>query len=350
MSKAGPLVIKIGGSTLGAADTTFRDVAALAKAGQVPIVVHGGGAEASRWLESMHIESRFERGLRVTDERVLPVVVAVFAGLVNKRIVAAINAAGASAVGLCGADGRTLECRLADPELGFVGEPVAAHPEAVLALHAAGIIPVVGPIGFVPGEETDQLVNINADTVAAIVTVKFDANGTEYPLVKMTLASGETLEYVDGSGWSVKSTGYKPTLYVALHADAGANFAMTNATNAERFALKTTRHITQVDLACYTQARLIAHVLVVSASVNTPLLRLRYYTSLNATFANYLQLGASSQVEVSVFTGTVNTWQDSGWIDLASGAKADGVAIAMCELGGDGAADPAVGWTVAMFR
>ena len=166
MSKAGPLVIKIGGSTLGAADTTFRDVAALAKAGQVPIVVHGGGAEASRWLESMHIESRFERGLRVTDERVLPVVVAVFAGLVNKRIVAAINAAGASAVGLCGADGRTLECRLADPELGFVGEPVAAHPEAVLALHAAGIIPVVGPIGFVPGEETDQLVNINADTVA----------------------------------------------------------------------------------------------------------------------------------------------------------------------------------------
>ena len=125
---------------------------------------------------------------------------------------------------------------------------------------------------------------------------------------------------------------------------------MTNATNAERLALNTTRHITQVDLACYTQARLIAHVLVVSASVNTPLLRLRYYTSLNATFANYLQLGASSQVEVSVFTGTVNTWQDSGLIDLASGAKADGVAIAMCEVGGDGVADPEVGWTVAMFR
>ena len=172
----GPLVIKIGGSTLGEADTTFRDVAELAKRGEVPVVVHGGGAEASRWLEAMNIPSRFERGLRVTDENVLPVVVAVFAGLVNKRIVAAINAAGASAVGLCGADGRTLECRLADPELGFVGEPVAVHTEAILALHGAGIIPVIGPIGCVPGEGADQLVNINADTVAGNIAAALGAS------------------------------------------------------------------------------------------------------------------------------------------------------------------------------
>ena len=172
----GPLVIKIGGSTLGAADTTFRDVAELSKRGEVPVVVHGGGAEASRWLEAMNIPSRFERGLRVTDEKVLPVVVALFAGLVNKRIVAAINAAGASAVGLCGADGRTLECLLADPELGFVGEPVAVHPEAILALHGAGIIPVIGPIGCVPGEGADQLVNINADTVAGNIAAALGAS------------------------------------------------------------------------------------------------------------------------------------------------------------------------------
>ncbi|KAA0241166.1 hypothetical protein EDM76_00530 [bacterium] len=54
-----PLVIKIGGSTLGAADTTFADVAAMALSGDVPIVVHGGGAEASRWLDLMGIETRF---------------------------------------------------------------------------------------------------------------------------------------------------------------------------------------------------------------------------------------------------------------------------------------------------
>lgn len=176
MSLANPLVIKIGGSTLGAADTTFRDVAALAAAGDPPIVVHGGGAEASRWLESMRIPSHFERGLRVTDEATLPVVVAVYAGLVNKRIVAAINAAGATAVGICGADGRTLECRLADPALGFVGEPVSVHPAAIEALHNAGIVPVIGPIGFVPGEHADQLVNVNADTVAGNIAAAMNAS------------------------------------------------------------------------------------------------------------------------------------------------------------------------------
>ena len=174
---SGPLVIKIGGSTLGEADTTFRDVAAMAIAGSVPVVVHGGGAEASRWLEAMGIPSRFERGLRVTDEKVLPVVVAVFAGLVNKRIVAAINAAGATAVGLSGADGRILECRLADTALGFVGEPVAVHPRAILALHAAGIIPVISSIGYVAGAAVDQLVNVNADTIAGEIAAALDAEG-----------------------------------------------------------------------------------------------------------------------------------------------------------------------------
>lgn len=171
-----PLVIKIGGSTLGSTDTTFRDVAELARAGVTPVVVHGGGAEASRWLERMNIESRFERGLRVTDEAVLPVVVAVFAGLVNKRIVTSINAAGATAVGICGADGRILECRLADPAYGFVGEPVAVHPKAILALHSAGIIPVIGPIGHVPGTTADQLVNVNADTVAGNIAAALNAS------------------------------------------------------------------------------------------------------------------------------------------------------------------------------
>lgn len=174
---AKPTVIKIGGSTLGSTDTTFEDVAAMALRGDIPVVVHGGGAEASRWLEAMQIPSRFERGLRVTDEKVLPVVVAVFAGLVNKRIVAAINAAGARAVGLSGADGRLLECRLAAPELGFVGEPSEVHPEAVVALRDAGIIPVISPIGYVPGSPADQLVNVNADTVAGSIAAAIGAEG-----------------------------------------------------------------------------------------------------------------------------------------------------------------------------
>ena len=175
MSAQRPLVIKVGGSTLGAADTTFHDIAALDRDGANPIVVHGGGAEASRWLDAMGIESRFIDGLRATDERALPVVIAVFAGLVNKRIVSALNAAGARAVGLSGADGRTLECEQRRPELGFVGTPVVAHPEAVLALREAGFVPVISPVGFVPGDGGDQLVNVNADEAAGWIARAVDA-------------------------------------------------------------------------------------------------------------------------------------------------------------------------------
>ena len=175
MSEAGPLVIKVGGSTLGAADTTFHDIAALDRDGARPIVVHGGGAEASRWLDAMGIESHFIGGLRATDERALPVIVAVFAGLVNKRIVSELNAAGVLAAGISGADGRTLECERRRPELGFVGTPVAAHPEAILALREAGFVPVVSPVGFVPGAEADQLVNVNADEAAGWIARAVDA-------------------------------------------------------------------------------------------------------------------------------------------------------------------------------
>ena len=96
--------------------------------------------------------------------------------LVNKRIVAAINAAGAKAVGFSGADGRTIQCRLADPELGFVGEPVLVDPAAIEALRSAGIIPVISPIGCVIVEgAADQLVNINADIVAGNVAAAVNA-------------------------------------------------------------------------------------------------------------------------------------------------------------------------------
>ncbi len=183
---SGPLVIKIGGSTLGSTDTTYADIAAMALAGDLPVVVHGGGAEASKWLEAMGIPSRFEHGLRVTDERVLPVVVAVFAGLVNKSIVAAINGSGARAVGLSGADGRMLECRIADPALGFVGDPMAVHTEAVQALMGAGIVPVISSLGYLRTDGADQIVNVNADTVAGNIAAAVGARS----LVFLTDVSG----------------------------------------------------------------------------------------------------------------------------------------------------------------
>ncbi|WP_322819169.1 acetylglutamate kinase [Tepidiforma sp.] len=221
-----PFVIKIGGSTLGATDTTYADIAALARKGDVPVVVHGGGAEASRWLDAMHIPSRFERGLRVTDERVLPVVVAVFAGLVNKRIVAAIDAAGARAVGISGADARLLRCRIADSALGLVGEPLEVDPAPIRALLDAGLVPVISSIGCVPSQPADQLVNVNADTVAASVAAAVgarrlvfltDVEGVRGPdgerIDRLDAARARTL-VVDGT----ISGGMIPKIEACLHA------------------------------------------------------------------------------------------------------------------------------------
>lgn len=165
------LVAKIGGSTLGAHDTTLEDVVALQHRGLRPVVVHGGGALISDWLKLHEVPTRFERGLRVTDERTLEVVVAVLAGLVNKGLVAALAAAGGRAVGLSGADGGLLKARLLDEKLGFVGEVVAVDTRPLLDLLDDGFVPVVAPIAAEWRGETltSQLLNINADTAAGAV-------------------------------------------------------------------------------------------------------------------------------------------------------------------------------------
>lgn len=201
-----------------------------------------------------------------------------------------------------------------------------------------------------PGASTQRVIDYlsvyNADTVEALVTVKLDVSATETILFKDYIQPGKLAVYTDGAGWSSVG-GYKPIYRLVIHADAGANFAMTNATQAERFAGNSTRTITVADLAGYTQVRLIANVMVGSASANTPKFRVKYYTTYSTTVGNYLQLGSAAQVEVSV----VNTgYLDTGWLALASGAAATGVYIAATELGGDAAADPALGYTEVMFR
>ena len=165
------LVAKIGGSTLGAHDTTLEDVVALQRRGLRPVVVHGGGALISEWLKAHEVPTRFERGLRVTDERTLEVVVAVLAGLVNKGLVAALAAAGGRAVGLSGADGGLLKARLLDEKLGFVGEVTEVDTRLLLGLLDGGFVPVVAPVAVEWRSEapTGQLLNINADTAAGAV-------------------------------------------------------------------------------------------------------------------------------------------------------------------------------------
>jgi len=166
---AGPLVVKIGGSTLGAHDTTLDDLALLYRQGAIPVVVHGGGKVISQWMERTGSMPRFVRGLRVTDPATLEVVVAVLAGLVNKDLVAQLQARGARAVGVSGADGGLFQARVLDPELGRVGEVVRVDPTPILTLLSRGFLPVVAPVALAldaQGNLDGGLLNLNGDTAA----------------------------------------------------------------------------------------------------------------------------------------------------------------------------------------
>lgn len=201
-----------------------------------------------------------------------------------------------------------------------------------------------------PASSTQRVVDLlsvyNSDTSDATVTIKFDANGTEYIIYKDVLSPGDTLRYVDGAGFNVDRT-YQSIKSFTVHGDAGANFVMTNATLAERFAGNTTRHLFMVDLAGYTQVRLRVNKQVGSASVNTPVFKAKYYTSYNTTVGNFLDLTSSSELIISMVS---IGYYDTGWVDLVAGARNNGICIGFTEAGGDGVADPAIGATDILFR
>jgi acetylglutamate kinase len=118
------------------------------------------------------------RGLRVTDSETLDIVVAVLARLINKDLVASINALGGHAVGISGADAGLLCCRLRDPELGYVGDIESVNADFLNDLVASGLIPIIAPVGVLieGGRLGKQLVNINADTAAGEIAAAIGAH------------------------------------------------------------------------------------------------------------------------------------------------------------------------------
>jgi len=140
-----------------------RDIVLLKYVGMQPVVVHGGGPQINRMLESLDIESSFVRGQRVTDSSTMRVVEMILAGEINGEIVTGIASAGGRAAGLSGKDGGLLRARRLAEELGQVGVVVEVDAEVIQALQSRGFIPVVAPVGTGPEGES---LNINADTVA----------------------------------------------------------------------------------------------------------------------------------------------------------------------------------------
>jgi acetylglutamate kinase len=170
------IVIKLGGATLGSHDTTIADIVALQQKGKSLVVVHGGGKMITSWLDKRGIKTRFINGERVTDEQTLEVVVSVLVGVVNKEIVADINAGGGLAVGISGVDGGLIQGRFKSRELGFVGEVSKINPALLEALLKAGYIPVVAPIAISDkAEKSPRVLNINADIVAGEIAAAIGA-------------------------------------------------------------------------------------------------------------------------------------------------------------------------------
>ncbi len=112
-------MVKIGGSTLGAEDTTLDDVVAMQQAGERVVVVHGGGAMITDWLTRLEVHSEFVDGLRSTSAEAMEVVVAVLRGVINTQLVAAIVERGGRAVGLSGVDGGVVRAERYDERLGY---------------------------------------------------------------------------------------------------------------------------------------------------------------------------------------------------------------------------------------
>ncbi len=170
------VVIKFGGNAMGDAEAMAsfaRDIVLMRQVGVNPVVVHGGGPMINDMLAKLGIESEFVRGKRVTDQTTVEVVEMVLAGLVNKRIVQAINAEGGRAVGLSGKDANLMLCDRNAPELGFVGHPSTVDPSVLRTLMTDEINPVIAPLGF--GAD-GQTLNVNGDTAAGAIAASLQAD------------------------------------------------------------------------------------------------------------------------------------------------------------------------------
>lgn len=170
------VVVKFGGNAMGdeAAMASFaRDIVLLRQVGVNPVVVHGGGPMINELLDRLGIRSDFIDGKRVTDAATIEVVEMVLSGLVNKRIVQAINAQGGKAVGLSGKDAELMICDPEDPKLGFVGAPVEVNTEVLKNLFGDDMIPVIAPLGMGRNGET---FNVNGDTAAGAIAAALRAD------------------------------------------------------------------------------------------------------------------------------------------------------------------------------
>ncbi|CAI9109024.1 OLC1v1008755C1 [Oldenlandia corymbosa var. corymbosa] len=171
------IVVKYGGAAMKSEAlqaSVISDLVLLSCVGLRIIFVHGGGPEINQLLGRLGLKPNFVNGLRVTDAATMEVVSMVLVGKVNKHLVALINKAGATAVGLCGIDGHLLTARPSpnSDQLGFVGDIASVDPSILRPLIDNNHIPVIASVA---ADKTGQPYNINADTAAGELAAALSA-------------------------------------------------------------------------------------------------------------------------------------------------------------------------------
>lgn len=159
-------IIKVGGKIVEEAESLnclLRDFSAIEG---YKLLVHGGGRSATKLAERLGVESQMVNGRRITDEETLKIVTMVYGGLVNKNIVAGLQAISVNALGLTGADMNIMRSEkrpVKEVDYGFVGDVKEVDAELLASLISRNIVPVLAPLTH---DGNGHLLNTNADTIA----------------------------------------------------------------------------------------------------------------------------------------------------------------------------------------
>lgn len=162
-------IVKVGGKIVEEPGTLANLIADFSKIKGLKLLVHGGGRSATRIASQLGIEQKMVDGRRITDIDTLRVVTMVYGGLVNKNIVASLQAAGINAIGLTGADMNLIRSHkrpVKDIDYGYVGDVDKVDADALKHLLAAGLTPVIAPLSH---DGNGNILNTNADTIASEV-------------------------------------------------------------------------------------------------------------------------------------------------------------------------------------
>ncbi len=170
-------VIKIGGRLINDPKMLMAFLDEFQKVEGYKILVHGGGRKTTELSALLGVETRIIEGRRITNADTLEIAIMVFAGLINKSMVAQLQSRQVNALGLCGADGdiiRSQKRPVKDIDFGYVGDIKNVDGKSLFNLMERGIVPVLSAITH---DGQGQLLNTNADTIAAQTAIALTQYG-----------------------------------------------------------------------------------------------------------------------------------------------------------------------------